>query len=130
MRYDTQQDYQRQDYQRPVPTVDDEVAPTVTEPTPPAPEPDAEPAGLWPADAVQDIQQRFRDVQWRFVDDPRAAADDAHALVAEALDRFSAAIESRKRELDGWRDTDASDTEQMRMVVRRYRDLLDRLLGA
>jgi hypothetical protein len=86
-------------------------------------------AALWPEDAVHDLQQRFREVQWHFVDDPRAAADEAHALVTEAVDQFSTTIESRKRELDGWRDTDGGDTEQMRMVVRRYRNLLDRLLG-
>ena len=90
---------------------------------------DVDTAALWPEETVHDIQQRFREVQWRFVDDPRAAADEAHALVTESLDQFSATIESRKRELDGWRDTDAGDTEQMRMVVRRYRNLLDRLLG-
>jgi hypothetical protein len=66
------------------------------------------------------------------VDDPRAAAEEAQALVTETLDRFSASVASRKGELDGWRDTegaDDADTERMRMVVRRYRDLLDRLVG-
>jgi hypothetical protein len=95
----------------------------------PAPVTDDDTAALWPDDLVQDFQQRWREVQWRFVDDPRAAADEAQALVNEALDRFSATVASRKSELDGWRDADGADTEQMRMVVRRYRNLLDRLLG-
>jgi hypothetical protein len=98
-------------------------------PPPAVTETDAETAALWPQETIHELQQRFREVQWRFVDDPRGAADEAHALVTEALAQFSDTIESRKRELDGWRDSDGGDTEQMRMVVRRYRSLLDRLLA-
>jgi hypothetical protein len=83
---------------------------------------------VWHEDAVHDFQQRWREVQLRFVDDPRAAADEAQQLVAEALDRFSEAVTARKGELDGWQGADGADTERMRTVVRRYRKLLDRLL--
>ena len=133
MRYDTRQDYEGR------PRMDVEDAPTEAsdveevEPaapaSPAAPVAEEETGALWPPDVVQDLQLRWREVQWRFVDDPRAAAEEAQALVTEALDRFSAAVTSRKGELDGWRDTDGADTERIRMVVRRYRDLLDRLLG-
>jgi hypothetical protein len=114
MRYDTQQDYDVEP-----------VAPVAPVPTAPV----AQDTGpLWPPEVVQDLQLRWREVQWRFVDDPRAAADEAQALVTEALDRFASTVATRKGELDGWRDTDGADTERMLMVVRRYRDLLDRLL--
>jgi hypothetical protein len=145
MRYDTQQDYRdrpRFDAPEESPDVDATApvdaapaeeppvaaAPAEAVPTHAAPADDSAP--LWPADEVDDIHQRWREVQWRFVDDPRAAADEAQALLAEIVDRFSATVTSRKRELDGWRDGDGADTEQMRMVVRRYRHLLDRLLEA
>jgi hypothetical protein len=96
--------------------------------TPPAAP--AEPTvALWPPEAVHSFQERWREVQLRFVDDPRAAADEADALVIEALDRLAATVASYKRELDSWRGTEGADTEQMRMVVRRYRVVLDRLLG-
>ncbi|HET9141387.1 MAG TPA: hypothetical protein VFO68_18620, partial [Actinophytocola sp.] len=75
----------------------------------------------------------WRDVQLRFVDDPRGAADEAQALVGEAVEALTAALTERRTDLDGWRGADAdagdSETERMRMAVRGYRDFLDRLLN-
>jgi hypothetical protein len=90
-----------------------------------------EPLGaLWPAQAGDGFRDRWRDLQLRFVDDPAAAAAEAEELVAEALDRFAATLADRKSELDAWRGgAGAGDTEQMRVVLRQYRDFLDRLLG-
>jgi hypothetical protein len=96
--------------------------------TPARAEPTDEFGKLWPEDAVHDFQQRWREVQLHFVDDPRAAADEAQQLVAEALDRFSTALSTRRSEMDSWREGDGADTERMLTVVRRYRKLLDRLL--
>jgi hypothetical protein len=129
MRYDTMQDYQspsRYDGE-PVATEpsDLDVAAPADEAAALAP---ADGKTLWPEDAVRDFQQRWREVQMRFVDDPQAAADDAGSLVTEALDRFSDVVATRKGELDGWRGADGADTERMRMVVRHYHDLLDRIL--
>ena len=90
-----------------------------------------EPLGaLWPAQVGDGFRDRWRDLQLRFVDDPAAAAAEAEELVAEAVDRFSATLADRKSELDVWRGGGAAagDTEQMRVVLRRYRDFLDRLL--
>lgn len=90
----------------------------------------AEPiTALWSGGDAERLRERWRDVQLRFVDDPRAAAGEAQALVEDALGSFAAALAARKNELGGWQATESGDTEQLRMVVRRYRDLLDRLLG-
>jgi hypothetical protein len=86
------------------------------------------PAQMWPEETVHGLQQRWREVQLRFVDDPRAAADEAETLVKEALDAFSASVAAQQQQLAGWRG-DGADTEQMRMAVRGYRDLFDRLLA-
>ncbi|MEH1015903.1 hypothetical protein V6U90_22675 [Micromonospora sp. CPCC 206060] len=78
---------------------------------------------------TQEYRDRWREVQLRFVDDPRAAAGEAREVVGDAIEAVARALASRRNELDGWQQSGSDDTEQLRMVVRRYRDLLDRLLG-
>ncbi|MEV1331948.1 hypothetical protein AB0J20_20505 [Micromonospora costi] len=89
----------------------------------------AEPASLFDSSTAQSFRDRWRDVQLRFVDDPRAAAGDAEALVEEAIEALSAALAAQKTTLGGWQEAGSSDTEELRMAVRRYRDFLDRVLG-
>jgi hypothetical protein len=90
----------------------------------------AEPvAALLADDATQGFRNRWRDVQLRFVDDPRAAAGEAQGLVEEAIESLAAALAAQKDDLGGWQNGESGDTEQLRVVVRRYRDFLDRLLG-
>jgi len=84
---------------------------------------------LMSADAAQGFRDRWRDVQLRFVDDPRAAAGEAQSLAEEAVDAMVSALTNHKNELGSWQSAEAGDTEQLRVVVRRYRDLIDRLLG-
>lgn len=82
------------------------------------------------ADQADAFRDRWRDVQLRFVDDPQGAAGQARDLVTEAVEALTAALTAQRDGLGG--DTDgagADDTEQLRMTVRRYRDLLDRLLA-
>ncbi|WP_406105552.1 hypothetical protein [Micromonospora globbae] len=89
----------------------------------------AEPASLFDARTAQTFRDRWRDVQLRFVDDPRAAAGEAEALVEEAIEALSAALAAQKDTLGGWQEAGSADTEELRMAVRRYRDFLDRVLG-
>jgi hypothetical protein len=69
--------------------------------------------------------ERFRDIQLRFVDSPKEAVADAATLVGEAVDKLTAALSSQKDALGG----DSDDTEQLRVQLRGYRDLLNRLTG-
>lgn len=89
----------------------------------------AEPATLFEADVAQRFRDRWRDVQLRFVDDPRAAAGEAQALVDEAIQALASALSAQKSRLGAWQDAGSTDTEQLRMAVRQYRDFLDRVLG-
>jgi hypothetical protein len=90
----------------------------------------AEPvAALLAAETGQNFRERWREVQLRFVDDPRAAAGDAQRLVEEAVESLARALAEQKDKLGDWNSGDASDTENLRVAVRRYRDFLDRLLG-
>jgi hypothetical protein len=66
---------------------------------------------------------RFRDIQLRFVDTPKEATADAAALVSEAVDKLTSALNSQKDSLS----SDSDDTEQLRVQLRGYRDLLNRL---
>jgi hypothetical protein len=66
---------------------------------------------------------RFRDIQLRFVDSPKEAVADAATLVGEAVDKLTAALQSQKDAVGG----DSDDTEQLRVQLRSYRDLLNRL---
>ncbi|MDG4805053.1 hypothetical protein [Micromonospora sp. WMMD980] len=96
-------------------------------PTPGAVPGDA--ATLFAADAAQGFRDRWRDVQLRFVDDPKAAVGEAESLVEEAIEALSTALREQRTKLGAWQESGSSDTEQLRVAVRGYRDFLDRVLG-
>lgn len=83
---------------------------------------------LWDSEAADDLRQRWQSLQLRFVDDPRAVAAEAQALVGEAVNTLTNSVAERQRVLDGW-DTAGDDTEQLRVTVQRYRDLFELVLG-
>jgi hypothetical protein len=110
--------------------------------TPPA-EPAAEPAAPAPepahgggetvieSGAADGFHARWRDVQFGFVDDPRAAVRQADELADEVVRSFTDALGAHKQALeDRWRSQrDAPpDTERLRLIVRAYREFVDRLL--
>jgi hypothetical protein len=69
-------------------------------------------------------------VQLQFLDDPHNAAAEAEALITDVIESLAATINTQKSTLDAWRSSKGSDTEELRVVVRKYRDFLDRVLGA
>lgn len=83
----------------------------------------------WPTGVIAGLQEQWREVQLRFVDDPLAAAEQAQELLDRALEEYTRAVAARKADLDAWRNSDSPDTEQIRLVIQRYRDLLNELLG-
>ncbi|MDG4795920.1 hypothetical protein [Micromonospora sp. WMMD1082] len=92
----------------------------------------AVPAGaatLFDDTTAQGFRDRWREVQLRFVDDPQAAVGEAQSLVDEAMQALSAALTEHKNKLGGWQEAGSTDTEQLRVAVREYRDFLDRVLG-
>ncbi|MCG5212584.1 hypothetical protein [Streptosporangium sp. KLBMP 9127] len=83
---------------------------------------------LFPHD-VADVQRRWHDVQAAFVDDPRAAVEHADELLGEVVTTMTEALNSRTGRLqDTWKNSGESDTEQLRLALRDYRTLLERLL--
>jgi hypothetical protein len=81
---------------------------------------------IWIQDSAQDLRDRWREAQLRFVDDPQKAAGDTRDLVDEAVEALTAALASRREQLNSWQAN--GDTEQYRMVVQRYRTFFERLL--
>ncbi|WFE42038.1 hypothetical protein [Micromonospora sp. WMMD998] len=86
-------------------------------------------ATLFAPEAAQGFRDRWRDVQLRFVDDPQAAVGEAESLVEEAIEALSTALREQRTRLGAWQESGSSDTEQLRVAVRGYRDFLDRVLG-
>jgi len=65
---------------------------------------------------------RFEALQAKFIEEPREAVRSAQKLVEEAVDRM----------MEGLRHTgsgDRADTEELRVAMKRYRDLLQQLAG-
>jgi len=105
-------------------------------PAEPDTEPGEVPAHAAPEDVVlfdQDpdqVQARWRDLQASFVDDPGEAVRRADGLVGEVVDALTSSLTTRTNGLrDRWKDTEAADTEQMRLALRDYRSVLERLLA-
>jgi hypothetical protein len=73
------------------------------------------------------FQGRWTQVQASFVDDPRQAVEQADSLVGELLEQVARAIGEERGKLGEWRHGDPS-TEDLRLVLRGYRDFCRRLL--
>jgi hypothetical protein len=84
---------------------------------------------LWPTQKMTALRERWQEVQVHFVDDPHDAAAEADSLVGEAIQALFASLDTRRRELAGWRGGTGADTERLRVAVQGYRGLLDRLLA-
>ncbi|WP_395571606.1 hypothetical protein [Streptomyces sp. BK79] len=81
------------------------------------------------------LGQRLHHAVAGFVDAPRASVEEADRVLEELTARFTDAVAQRRRTLrTSWRDTDAddratsTDTEQLRLALRDYRELADRLM--
>ncbi|MEU5250492.1 hypothetical protein [Streptomyces longwoodensis] len=92
---------------------------------------------LLPRDASDELAGRLRQTVVEFVDRPKEAVEEADRLLEELANRFTEAVTERRRTLRGaWHTDDtgkrgagpATDTEQLRLALRDYRELAERLL--
>ena len=73
-----------------------------------------------------EVRRRWHEVQVAFVDDPRESVERADEMVEEVV----SALSSRRQDLaDGWKNLGQDDTERLRLALRDYRSLLERLTG-
>jgi hypothetical protein len=102
----------------PEPSPDPLPSPEPPQPSPvPEPTPTPDPS---PVPPPADPTDQWRELSWRFVDDPRAAVDAAAALVQRAVEQQVGLTVA---------DGESADTEQLRQVFTRLRDLHGRLTG-
>lgn len=73
-----------------------------------------------------DFDARWHDIKAGFVDDPRDSVEKADALIDEAVSALAA---RRQSLVDGWKNGDENDTEKLRLALREYRSLFDKLKG-
>lgn len=104
---------------------------------------------LLPHDDTDRLTERLQHAVAGFVDAPRDAVQEADHVLRELAERFADAVTERRRILRrSWQTTDtagtagtvdtaapgdghhaaATDTEQLRLALRDYRELTDRLL--
>lgn len=72
---------------------------------------------------------RWDVIKSTFVDEPRQAVAQADALVGELLEELEQLFREQRRGIEHGLDTDETDTEDLRLALRRYRSFFDRLLS-
>ena len=93
-------------------------------------------ARLLPHEESDKLELRLRQAVSGFVDEPWDAVREADQVVEEIAGRFAEAVTRRRRTLRmSWQDGDEGkvkgtqpDTEQLRLALRDYRELAERLL--
>ncbi|GHB34872.1 hypothetical protein GCM10010377_27500 [Streptomyces viridiviolaceus] len=86
-----------------------------------------------PHEEYDKLGQRLQHAVAGFVDGPRAAVEEADHVLEEVTARLTDAVTQRRRTLRrSWQDagdtTSSTDTEQLRLALRDYRELADRLM--
>lgn len=88
------------------------------------------PGSLFSPEQSSELQVEWEELQVGFVDDPQEAVKQADQLVATALERIAASFaQERKRLENQWSRGDDVSTEELRIVIQRYRTFLERLLS-
>jgi hypothetical protein len=86
---------------------------------------------LLPVDQMERFSGRWQEIQADFVDRPRESVEAADALVADLMQRLAASFSNERERLEGqWDRGDDVSTENLRIVLTRYRSFFDRLLAA
>jgi hypothetical protein len=85
---------------------------------------------LFGGDQASDYRSRWQEIQTGFVDEPKAAVQEADALVAEVMRQLARSFADERRGLEGqWAEGEEISTEELRIALRRYRSFFDRLLS-
>ncbi|MFJ8464868.1 hypothetical protein [Streptomyces swartbergensis] len=94
-------------------------------------------AHLLPHDESDKLASQLHHAVAEFVDAPRAAVEEADHVLEEITARFTEAVSQRRRTLrHSWQSVEggegkpvsSGDTEQLRLALKDYRELAERLL--
>ncbi|WP_413799004.1 hypothetical protein [Streptomyces iranensis] len=121
---------------RPTPTNGSRPMPTNGSSAQPSGEPSNTPNGpsfpVLPTSEHDKLTQRLRYAVSGFVDSPRGAVEEADALLVEVAARLTDLLAERRTTLRAaWHEDDAvsSETEELRLAMRGYRNVLERLIS-
>jgi hypothetical protein len=85
---------------------------------------------IFPGDEAGGFRSRWEAIQTGFVDEPRAAVEQADALVAQVVTRLAEVFSDERERLENqWDRGDNISTEDLRIALKRYRSFFDRLLS-
>jgi hypothetical protein len=85
---------------------------------------------LFPSEESVGYRSRWEAIQTGFVDEPRAAVEQADALVSQVVARLSEVFGRERETLEQqWGRGDNVSTEDLRIALKRYRTFFDRLLS-
>jgi hypothetical protein len=91
---------------------------------------DQQPIALFQADEGRGFHARWDAIQTGFVDEPRAAVEQAHALVDEMTNRLTEVFTRERARLEEqWSRGQDASTEDLRLALKRYRSFFERLLS-
>ncbi|MET7936952.1 hypothetical protein [Streptomyces sp. NPDC005322] len=94
--------------------------------------PDGPSFPVLPTSEHDKLTQRLRHAVSGFVDSPRGSVEEADIILDEITTRLTDLLSERRRTLRAaWHDdaTAASETEELRLAMRGYRNVLERLLS-
>lgn len=86
---------------------------------------------MLPLDLQDKFSLRMRHAVGGFIDGPQASVEEADQVLEELAGRFTEAVTRRRRDLrTSWQSGEAaeSDTERLRLALRDYREMTERLL--
>jgi len=84
-------------------------------------------APLFLPQIAEGFRARWDEVQIGFVDDPHQAVKQADELVAQVMKSLAETFADERANIDS--QVDQSDTEHLRVALRRYRSFFQRLLS-
>jgi hypothetical protein len=84
-------------------------------------------APLFLPQIAESFRARWDDVQIGFVDNPTEAVKKADELVAQVMKSLAETFADEREHIEG--QVDQSDTEHLRVALRRYRSFFQRLLS-
>ena len=91
--------------------------------------PDTGNGSLLPHDESDKFTLRLQHAVTGFVDGPRSAVEEAAHVLEEVAGRLTEAVTKRRDTLhSSWESKGSDDTEQLRLALRDYRELTERLL--
>lgn len=87
------------------------------------------PTALLTHQDAEQLRARWNEIQGKFVDEPRAAVQQADALVLDVIENIAQLFANERAALEGqWKQGDDVSTEDLRKTLQRYRSFFNRLV--